>query len=429
MVVRLINSTLLKTSENFMSPAKKLSIPCDSEERLHYIKRQFPAAKGPDLRHEWAGGRLNGLKKLNSIDATAYNRNRNFINGSVTHLSPYLRHGCITLNESFASVKNRFGMEAEKLLFEFAWRDFWRQVWFAEGNAIYSEMEPPKVAIAYAPLNDFVTQGNTGLPCMDGFIHELINTGYMHNHARMWFASYVVHHLKIDWRAAADWFEANLLDGDSASNHLSWQWVASTFSSKPYFFNKENLGRFTGEKYCASCTAACPFNASYEQLNERLFKPSLVPSAKQYTLSPIAKRAVSGIPAIAVFIHDEMLSAAHALLTKPFPKIFVFDPQIHGAWTLNRLQFVADCLSEMEDVEIWLGDTYEVLMARGVGQVITQETPNCKIKDLLMPFSPKWEPVTKFADVEISPQRLKRFSRYWEKVGPLVLGDDNYRKP
>lgn len=412
-----------------MSPAKKLNIPCDRDERLHYIKRQFVVAKGTDLHHEWAGGRLNGLKKLNSIDVVAYNRNRNFLNGAVTHLSPYLRHGCITLNEAFISVKKRFGSNAEKLLFEFAWRDYWRQVWFVEGNAIYSDMEPPKVAIGRALLNDAVTQGNTGLPCMDGFIHELLATGYLHNHARMWFASYVVHHLKIDWRAAADWFEAHLLDGDSASNHLSWQWVTSTFSSKPYFFNKESLSRYTGEKYCAGCTADCPFDASYEQLNDRLFNQTLVPVAKQYSLTPIPKRTISGIPTIAVFVHDEMLSAAHTLLSKPLPKIFVFDPKIHGAWSLNRLQFVADCLSEMEEVEVWLGDTYDVLTARGVGQVMTQETPNCKIKELLAPFSPKWEPVAKFVDVDISPQRLKRFSRYWEKVGPLVLGDDSYRKP
>ena len=412
-----------------MNNVKKLSIPCDAEERLQYIKRQFPAAIGPDLQHKWAGGRVNGLKKLNDIDAVAYNSNRNFINGAVTHLSPYLRHGCITLNESFTSVKTRFGMAAEKLLFEFAWRDYWRQVWFAEGNAIYSEMEPSKVEIGYAPLNDFVTKGNTGLPCMDGFVHELLDTGYMHNHARMWFASYVVHHLKIDWRAAADWFEAHLLDGDSASNHLSWQWVASTFSAKPYFFNKENLARFTGDKYCAGCTAACPFDASYEALNERLFKAALLPTAKQYTLRPPAKHAISGVSGLAVFIHDEMLSAAHVLLMKPLPKIFVFDPQIHGEWSLNRLQFVADCLSEMEDVEVWLGDTYEVLTARGVGQVITQDTPNTKIKQLLMPFSPEWQPATKFAEVEISRQHLKRFSKYWEKVGPLVLGDADFRKP
>ncbi|MES2182885.1 MAG: hypothetical protein V4493_12410 [Pseudomonadota bacterium] len=95
---------------------QKLAIPSDRNERLHYIKRQFPAAKGPNLTDEWVGGRLSALKKLNSLDAIAYNRNRDFLNGVVTHLSPYLRHGCLTLNEAFVSVKKRFVADAEKLL-------------------------------------------------------------------------------------------------------------------------------------------------------------------------------------------------------------------------------------------------------------------------------------------------------------------------
>lgn len=404
-----------------MKPPQKLSLPKDRFERMHYIKRTFPDAKGPDLTIAWNGGRLEALKKLNSIDAVNYGKNRNFLNGAVTQLSPYLRHGCLTLNETFDSVKKRFGPAADKLVFQLAWRDYWRQVWQLQGDAIYSEMEPPKVAIGHAPLTDDITQGKTGLPCIDSFVNDLLTTGYVHNHARMWLASYIVHHRKIDWRAAADWFEKHLLDGDTASNHLSWQWVTSTFSSKPYFFNKEGLGRYTGEKYCSGCKVDCPFDASYEVLNERLFDATLVPIAKQYTLKPMPRHMVSGHPAIAVIIHDEMLSAAHELIKKPFPKIFIFDPVIYGEWPLNRLQFVADCLSEMDGVEIWVGDTYGVLMQRGVGQIMSQDTPNRKIKTLLEPFAPKWEPVPKLVNVEISSKRLKRFSRYWEKVGPLVL--------
>jgi deoxyribodipyrimidine photo-lyase len=405
-----------------MKPAQKLIIPQDRNERLHYIKRVFSEAKGADLEAGWAGGRFNALQKLNSIDAVAYDRNRNFLNGSVTHLSPYLRHGCVTLNEAYEFIKRRFDASADKLVYELAWRDYWRQVWFSEGNAIYSEMEPPKVAIGHAPLSDDIRQGKTGLPCMDGFINDdLFATGYVHNHPRMWLASYIVHHRKVDWRSAADWFEAHLIDGDIASNHLSWQWVASTFSSKPYFFNKESLSRYTGGKYCANCHVQCPFDASYEALNDKLFNQTLVPIAKQYVLPPLPRNKVSHFPAKAIFVHDEMLSSAHALLQKPFPKIFVFDPHLHGAWTLNRLQFVADCLSEMESVEVWVGDTYEILMQKGIGQLITQNTPNLKVKELLSPFVPEWQPVTKFVNVEISEKRLRRFSRYWEKVGSLVL--------
>ena len=404
-----------------MKPALKLTIPNDRMERLHYVKRVFPNARGEDLKVEWAGGRSKALGKLNNVDAVAYGRNRNFLNGSVTHLSPYLRYGCLTLNETFAVIKGKFGLTAEHILMQLAWRDYWRQVWSTRGNAIYSEMEPPKVALEYAPLTDAVRQGKTGLPCMDAFIDDLLTTGYVHNHARMWLASYIVHHLKIDWREAADWFEAHLLDGSIASNHLSWQWVASTFSSKPYYFNKENLARYTGEKYCAGCTADCPFDTSYETLQARLFTQPARTDAKRYPLKPVPMSTASMHKAVAVYVHDEMLSPNNSVLSQPFPKIFVFDPQLHGDWPLNRLQFVMDCLSEMMNVEVWVGDTYDVLMQRNVGELITQATPNIKIKEMLTPFLTKWQPVDKLVDVEMSDKRLQRFSRYWDKAGPLLL--------
>lgn len=404
-----------------MKPAQKLTIPNDRMERLHYVKRVFPQAEGDDLANGWAGGRSKALGKLNNVDAVAYGRNRNFLNGSVTHLSPYLRHGCLTLNETFAAIKSKFGLSAENILMQLAWRDYWRQVWYSRGNAIYSEMEPPKVALGYAPLTETVKQGETGLPCMDAFIADLLTSGYVHNHARMWLASYIVHHLKIDWREAADWFEAHLLDGDIASNHLSWQWVASTFSSKPYYFNKENLARYTGEKYCAGCTVHCPFDASYETLQARLFTQPASADAKRYLLKSVAMKTATMHKAVAVFVHDEMLSPNNSVLNQPFPKIFVFDPQLHGDWPLNRLQFVMDCLSEMMNVEVWVGDTYEVLLQRSVGELITQATPNLKIREMLSPFLTKWQPVDKLVDVEMSDKRLQRFSRYWDKAGPLLL--------
>jgi deoxyribodipyrimidine photo-lyase len=196
--------------------------------------------------------------------------------------------------------------------------------------------------------------------------------------------------------------------------------VASTFSSKPYFSNKETISRFSGGQYCEGCLAQCPFDASYEVLTAKLFNAVTTP-AKQYVITHLPKKAVSAFPTMAIFVHDEMLSAANPIFDKPFPKIFVFDPQIHGAWSLNRLQFVADCLSEIKNVEVWLGDTEEVLIKRGVGRVVTQDTPNRRVRELLDPFVPKYEPVPKLVNVEISPQRLKRFSRYWEKVSPYIL--------
>ena len=162
-----------------MKPAQKLTIPSDRGERLHYIKRVFSAAKGPDLDFTWAGGRLNALKKLHSIEVSTYARNRNFLNGAVTHLSPYIRHGCLTLHEVFNYVKKQSNPLADRLLMQLAWRDYWRQVWFAEGDAIFSELEPPKAIIHHEPLSEDIIKGKTGLPCMDAFIRDLLTTGYV----------------------------------------------------------------------------------------------------------------------------------------------------------------------------------------------------------------------------------------------------------
>ncbi len=408
-----------------MTKSFKLSIPAERTERLHYMRRMFPQASGASLSDNWCGGRQQALKRINTVDVEAYSRNRNFLNGSLSHLSPYFRHGCLTLKEASDNVCHRHGVQAEKFVQELAWRDYWRRVWYDLGDGIFSDIEDPKVALGDKLMPDFIRQGITGLPCMDGFIRDLTHEGYVHNHARMWFAAYVVHWLKVDWREAADWFENHLLDGDKASNHLSWQWVASLFSSKPYFFNKENLARYTGEKYCANCTVNCPFDASYEQLSEKLFANTAPAKAKAHRVIMPDRAPISIHRAIAVFVHDEMLSSAHPLLHKPMPKIFVFDEFLYGKWPLKRLQFLADCLSELQDVEIWIGDTRAVLNERGVGQVLTQDTPNRQLKALLEPFNPIWQPEVKFTDADISDRRLKRFSRYWELVKVELFGNES----
>jgi deoxyribodipyrimidine photo-lyase len=412
-----------------MAHSHKLTIPADRSERLQYIRRMFPQAIGVSLSEEWRGGRHEAMKRLNSIDIDAYNRNRQFLNGSVTKLSPYFRYGCISLKEALDSAHMRFGAKAEKFVNELAWRDYWRRVWYEQGDKIFSDIEVAKVPLGDNLMPDFIRQGITGLPCMDGFIRDLTQTGYVHNHARKWFASYLIHWLKVDWREAADWYENYLLDGDKASNHLSWQWIASLFSSKPYFFNKENLARHTGEKYCATCKINCPFDASMEVLEAKLFAEAPIKPAKVHRVNMPSREPFSPHKAVAVFVHDEMLSAAHPLLRKPMAKIFVFDDNLHAKWPIKRLQFVADCLSELQDVEIWLGDTRAILKERGVGQIITQNTPNLQLKALLEPFQTTWQPEIPFTETEISEQRLKRFSRYWDKVGTELFGENVERQP
>ena len=407
-----------------MAKSYKLTLPIDRAERLQYIKRMFPQAVGTHLSDDWRGGRHEAIKRLNSINLDAYKRNRDFLNGAVTKLSPYFRHGCLTLKEAADSVISRFGLESEKFVNELARRDYWRRVWYSEGNGIFNNLEEPKVPISDRPMPDYVRQMITGLPCMDAFVRDLIQDGYVHQHARKWFAAYIIHWLKADWREAADWFENYLLDGDKASNHLSWQWVASTFSNQPYIFNKEVLARYTGEKYCANCKVNCPFDASVEMLEAKLFTEEAFDQLLVRSIARKPAMTFSTKTAKAVFVQDEMLSAAHPLLKNSMPKFFVFDDNLHGKWPLKRIQFVADCLSELPSVEIWLGDTCQVLEDRGIGQIMTQNTPNLEVKNMLEAFKVQWQPEVKFIDTEISEKRMKRFSRYWSKVGQEFFGDD-----
>lgn len=247
-----------------------LVLPAEREARLQMIRDAFPHLDGPDCPQ--AGGRAAALARLVHVDPLAYDRSRNYLDGAVTRLSAYLRHGCITLAEARArAVEVVPAREAYKFVFELAWRDFWRRVWKSLGPAIRKDIEKPKVRLGQAPLPDDIRQARTGLPCIDASVRELLDTGYMHNHARMWFAAYCVHFRKLSWRNCADWFHGRLLDGDLASNHLSWQWVASTFGVKPYIFNRDNVLRYSGNRWCGDCSVDCPFNDSYPGLVRQLF--------------------------------------------------------------------------------------------------------------------------------------------------------------
>ena len=213
------------------------------------------------------------LRRLDAVHPGEYARTRNALDGAVTGLSPYLCHGVISLRDAVARVlqKHRLGYD-DKLMFEFAWREFFHHVWRREGERVLLDMRPANVwAGTYATeLPADLREGRTGVPVIDAAVRQLYATGYLHNHARMWLASYAVHLRKVHWRAGADWMYGHLLDGDVPSNHLSWQWVAGTFSSKPYLFNADNVAKYVPrqgfEAWRAAGTVVDQDYAALEQL-------------------------------------------------------------------------------------------------------------------------------------------------------------------
>ncbi|MEC8064011.1 MAG: FAD-binding domain-containing protein [Pseudomonadota bacterium] len=222
------------------------------------------------------GGIHAAKEQLHAAHIKDYARSRNHLDGAVTQLSPYIRHGVLSLESVRRWALAQYpGKEIEKFLQELTWRHFWQAHYYKLGNNIWQDQEPYKTgwyAKDYCPtLPADIRDGSTGVAVIDHFAHTLVRDGYLHNHARMYLAAYIIHWRRISWQAGAQWFLEHLLDGDPASNNLSWQWVASTFSHKPYIFNLANVRKYAGNNLDTSSENNQILDASYEKLTQQLF--------------------------------------------------------------------------------------------------------------------------------------------------------------
>ena len=137
------------------------------------------------------------------------------------------------------------------------WRSYFKG-WLERRPSIWTEYQTNLEVLKFALDDsrrmrrdyDAATQGRTGIDCFDAWVEELVDTGYLHNHARMWFASIWIFTLQLPWELGADFFYQNLLDGDPASNTCSWRWVAGihtlgkTYEAKAWNIEKFTEGRF-----------------------------------------------------------------------------------------------------------------------------------------------------------------------------------------
>ena len=405
---------------------------------LPYLANDFTVS--PTL-----GGRRAALDTLALIKPEPYERNRNFLSGDVTRLSAYLRHGVLTLAEvrDYALEQASDPWRAGKLINEFAWRDYWQRLYVELKEAVWQDQEPYKTGLtgdAYTDeLPEDVASGETTLVCMDSFSRDLRVSGFLHNHARLWLAAYIVHWTRSRWQAGARWFLQHLIDGDPASNNLSWQWVASTFASAPYIFNRENLERYTAGAYCSVCPHAaagtCPFDHDYEALEQTLFprlhhrfgQNSQTPS-RLYTTA--AKKHVEMAPEGKPLLwhHTDSLNPASSLLAAHTgaPAVFVWDTGwlVPNQISLKRVMFIAECLSEMPgSIQVRVGEPAEELLAAArsaqAGYVLAQRTPDPRLlaaaaqveKDLPV----IWFDPPPFVESSRGID-LKRFSRYWKRA-------------
>ena len=184
--------------------------------------------------------------RIKEINPKNYASSRNFENGDLTYLGPYISRGVISTKRVLEHIQS-LDLEwnsTEKLVQELAWRDYWQQVWLARQDQIESDLNFEQKEILYSGVPNAIVEAKTGIGAIDAAINNFYKTGYLHNHMRMYIAAICCNIGKYHWSAPANWMYSNLLDGDLASNHLSWQWVAGTFSNRKYVANQDNINKY-----------------------------------------------------------------------------------------------------------------------------------------------------------------------------------------
>lgn len=199
------------------------------------------------------------LEKFVSRTGRHYARRRNYdfgaaLRDNVSVLSPWIRHRLITEEEVLHAVLAHHSISAaEKFIQEVFWRTYFKG-WLEQRPSVWTTYQDGLAralndGTRYSDYQDAIA-GRTGIACFDHWAQELVRTGYLHNHARMWFASIWIFTLRLPWQLGADFFLRHLIDGDPASNTLSWRWVGGLHTKgKTYLARPDNIAKYTDGRF------------------------------------------------------------------------------------------------------------------------------------------------------------------------------------
>ena len=304
--------------------------------------------------------------------------------GATSLLSPYVRRRMITEHEIVAAVLEAQGPQrAEKFIQEVCWRTYWKgwlelrpEIWDAflsDRHRVRDELgSGAEKALAQAEA------GTTGVEGFDDWARELVATGWMHNHARMWFSSIWIFTLRLPWQLGADFFLRHLVDADPASNTLSWRWTAGLQTrGKTYLATAGNIARYTGGRFQPTGLA---------RRAEPLSEPPL-PKPRDLPTDP-------GLPCeeALLLVNDEDLAPAFQGRARPFAATLVastIDVGQHGVRGEPAAAFARGALA---DATVRLGADprngpvrgidgldpdviIDAAVAAGVGLVVTPYAP------------------------------------------------------
>lgn len=234
---------------------------------------------------------------------------------AVSGLSPYVRHRLLTEGEVVAAARAAHGAAARRFVQEVFWRTYWKgwlearpAVWDAYRATVRQGVNRLATESGLRRTFHMATEGQTGIACFDAWARDLVAHNWLHNHARMWFASIWCFTLRLPWALGADFFLRHLLDGDAASNTLSWRWVAGLHTpGKHYVARAENIRRHTAGRF----DPAGDLDESPAPLEEHpslAALPAVLPAPAAPPRGPVA-----------LLLHQDDLSGEH--LPPPAPEV------------------------------------------------------------------------------------------------------------
>ncbi len=355
---------------------------------------------------------LNRIEKINPIE---YARSRNFLNGHITYLSPFITHGIIsTKTVADIVLKKHTTRDAEKLLAELGWREFFHRVWQARGDEIFDDLRNTQGKVLTGNLSKNIAEAETGVETLDESIKTLKETGYMHNHARMWTASVASNIAQTHWYNPSRWMYYHLLDGDLASNTLSWQWIVGSFSHKKYYANQENLN-----KYAQSKQTDTFLNINYDDF-DTLEIPEALKERTKLSLSNNFPDSSTGaitendqdILLYSIWNLDPTWRADHS-----GRRILWIDPDMHKDFPLspNRWNFITHWAKQVADLEIFIGSQNELF---------PQGTENINIVTREYPATQAWPGIRDPRDwcYPNTKGYFKNFFSYWKLAQKEIPG-------
>lgn len=357
--------------------------------------------------------------RLAALDLQAYARSRNAIEGAVSRLSPYLTHGMIRVPDVVTALRRQGPLPlTHKFVYELAWREYFHHVWIRRGAEILGALGPLP-GRGYRPeMPEDLLTARTGVPVIDHAVRTLYSTGYLHNHLRLWLASYAVHLRKVDWRTGADWMYGHLLDGDIPSNHLSWQWVAGTLTGKPYLFNADNVERHA----LALASRGTALDQGYDAL-ERIAASGDDIGPQSAAGTPTPPPPLLDLPTD-LGSEDIALPSAPFVLSHPWDmarhettSVVLLVPEFHRRWpwSARRWAFLRQRLALLGTAAMRLKSS--VLPPGMPARAVLADHP---LYDPALASASRCSPAPRyFAN---PAETCRSFSAFWRRVGPRTAG-------